>query len=240
MGGPLLARWHTDWDCGYETNWWYVIKDTPFDLSKLKSKRRYEINKGRRNFAVREINPSECSEALYKITAESYKTYPVAYRPSISHDAFVEEVAEWNFYKTYGAFSVENGEMCGYAILRRNGNYVDFRNLKSMPDMERLGVNAAIIYEMLTAHEDFLRSGGYVCDGSRNILHETKFQDYLEKYFEFRKAYCKLRILYRPWVKAVLETAYPFRAMLQKADGFPLIHKLNGLLKMEEIRRTFQ
>ena len=21
----LLVRWTTEWDCGYETNWWYVI-----------------------------------------------------------------------------------------------------------------------------------------------------------------------------------------------------------------------
>ncbi len=45
-GRPLLARWVTDFDCGYETNWWYVIKDTPFDIDALKAKRRYEITKG--------------------------------------------------------------------------------------------------------------------------------------------------------------------------------------------------
>ena len=42
-GVPLLARWTEDFDCGYETEWWYVIKDTPLDLSKLKKKRRYDI-----------------------------------------------------------------------------------------------------------------------------------------------------------------------------------------------------
>ena len=44
-GMPLLARWTTDFDCGSETNWWYVIKDTPFDINALKSKRRYEIKR---------------------------------------------------------------------------------------------------------------------------------------------------------------------------------------------------
>lgn len=41
MGGgtPLLARWTTDFDCGYETNWWYVIKDIPFNISELKAKK---------------------------------------------------------------------------------------------------------------------------------------------------------------------------------------------------------
>lgn len=51
-GVPLLARWTENFDCGYETNWWYVIKDTPFDVNTLRSKRRYEINKGIKNFEI--------------------------------------------------------------------------------------------------------------------------------------------------------------------------------------------
>lgn len=39
LKGALLARWITNWDCKEETNWWYVIKDEPFDISSLKSKR---------------------------------------------------------------------------------------------------------------------------------------------------------------------------------------------------------
>ena len=34
-GAPVLARWTSDWDCGYETEWWYVIKDEPFDITAL-------------------------------------------------------------------------------------------------------------------------------------------------------------------------------------------------------------
>lgn len=63
VGGiPFLARWTTDYDCGCETSWWYVIKDTPFNIATLKAKRRYEINKGKKNFEVRRINPSEYVE----------------------------------------------------------------------------------------------------------------------------------------------------------------------------------
>lgn len=66
-GGPLLARWTTDFDCGHETNWWYVIKDTPFDLSAIKANYRYKINKGCKAFDCRRINPIEHVEALYKV-----------------------------------------------------------------------------------------------------------------------------------------------------------------------------
>lgn len=49
-GNPYFARWTDNFDCGYETEWWYCIKDEPFDISKINSKKRYEINKGKKNF----------------------------------------------------------------------------------------------------------------------------------------------------------------------------------------------
>lgn len=42
-GNPYFARWTDNFDCGYETEWWYCIKDEPFDISKINSKKRYEI-----------------------------------------------------------------------------------------------------------------------------------------------------------------------------------------------------
>ena len=121
----LLARWTTEFDCGYETNWWYVVKDNPFDINALKSKRRYEINKGIKNFNVKEIEPM---------------------------------------------------------------NYADF-------------------------------------------------QDYLEKYFGFRKAYCKLHIVYNPKAKWIIMLMFPIRRFLMKLDGIGKVHQINSVLRMEEIVR---
>ena len=132
-GAPILARWTSDWDCGHETNFWYCIKDTPFDITALKSKRRYEINKGNKNFIVREINPAEYGEELYRVASSAYKTYPASYRPNIQHDTFIEETLKWDFYKTYGAFLNEDGVLYGYACLLKRDSYIDFRNLKASP-----------------------------------------------------------------------------------------------------------
>ena len=121
----LLERWTTEFDCGYETNWWYVVKDNPFDINALKSKRRYETNKGIKNFNVKEIEPM---------------------------------------------------------------NYADF-------------------------------------------------QDYLEKYFGFRKAYCKLHIVYNPKVKWLIMLMFPIRRFLMKLDGIGKVHQINSVLRMEEIVR---
>lgn len=83
QGRAMLARWTTDWDCGYETNCWYVIKDTPFDINELKSKRRYEINKGKKNFTVKRINPMIYQDELLKVTKSAYSSWPEKYRPTV-------------------------------------------------------------------------------------------------------------------------------------------------------------
>ena len=240
-GTPLLARWTTDFDCGFETNWWYVIKDTPFDLSALKAKRRYEINKGNKNFNVKEINPAEWAENIYDVAVAAYSAYPESYRPHISHDQFISDVISWDFYKVYGAYSAEDKSLCGYACLNRkdlDGNYINFTVMKAIPDKENLGLNAAMVNKILVDHEDFFNSGGYISDGSRSINHETAFQDYLEKYFGFRKAYCHLHIRYNPKIERLIRFLFPIRKVLFAFDGIGIVHSINSVMKMEEICRS--
>ena len=80
-----------------------------------------------------------------------------------------------------------------------------------------------------------LNNGSYICDGSRSIVHETAFQDYLEKYFGFRKAFCKLHVSYNPCVRWMVLLLFRFRPVLRKMDCIGLVHKLNGVLAMQEI-----
>ena len=237
-----MVRWTDDWDCKCETNWWYVIKDTPFNISALKSKRRYEINKGIKNFDVRIISPIDYVEELYRVTTRAYQTYPASYRPSIDHDKFVGEINQngWDCYITYGAFSTLDGDLCGYINLRCKNKYIDFCEMKAEPDREKLGINAAMVYQMLIDHELFLSQGGIICDGARSIQHETAFQDYLEKYFGFRKAYCRLHIKYKASLNMVLKVMFPFRKIILKLGSINAFKKLSALLRMEEIRRTFE
>ena len=236
-GYPLFARWTSNFNCGYETNWWYVIKDTPFDINALKAKRRYEINKGNKNFYVREINPSEWVENIYEVAVAAYATYPKSYRPNVSHEHFVSDIKAWNFYKVYGAFSINDGLLCGYACLKKQKTYIDFCMMKAVPSHENLGLNAAMVNHILVDHANFLNDGGYICDGARSINHETSFQDYLEKYFGFRKAFCRLHITYNPKYELVIKTLYPIRKILLAGDKIGLIHQINSVLHMEEIAR---
>ena len=237
-GTPLLARWTTDFDCNYETNWWYVIKDTPFDMARLKAKRRYEINKGKRFFEVREIDPQKYKESIFAIQKEAYAVYPIKYRPTIEKESFFSSMDYWNQSTVLGAFFRETNELVGYTRLSENEKKcIDFITLKTMPDYEKYSINAALVAGILQKYNDHLANGFYICDGARNINHETAFQDYLEKYFEFRKAYCKLHVQYAPKINLLVKMLFPMRNILLKFEEIKFIHFLNSVLKMEEINR---
>ena len=80
------------------------------------------------------------------------------------------------------------------------------------------------------------RDGSYLCDGARNVSHQTCFQDFLIKYFGFRRAYCKLNIKYRPIVGFAVKLLFPFRSILKDSHNSK-IRMVSSVLKMEAWKR---
>lgn len=233
---PILARWISDFDCGYETDWWLEIKDQPFDLFALKSKRRYNITFGNRNFDVKIINPCDYKEELYHVQMAAYAGYPAKYRPNIHKGSFFSQIDTWKDYTVFAAFTRETDELVGYACMKEiNDGFSSMETLKANPDFEKLCLNAAIIDKIMVYYEEFLKRGGIISQGERNINHETNFQEYLERLFGFRKAYCKLNVQYNPKIAWIIKVLYPLRNILRKFDDISILHKVNAILKMEEI-----
>ena len=240
-GKPLLARWTTDFDCGYETQWWYCIKDTPLDILALSSKKRYEITKGVKHFDVKQIEPSEYKEQLYEITVDAYSAWSKAYRPTVVRTDFLKKIDTWTApVVVLGAFSKCTGELCGYCFLKENSSFAEFNVMRTKPSCEKLGVNAAMVAGICDYYTERLSAGDgfYISDGARNIRHKTAFQDYLEKGFGFRKAYCRLHIFYRQPLGLLVDVLMPFRKLLFKIDRVGPVSKINGILRMEEICRS--
>lgn len=114
--------------------------------------------------------------------------------------------------------------------------YVELQVQRVNPEFEKFQINAALVHYLLEDHKEKLAQDSfYILDGARSINHETAFQDYLEKYFGFRKAYCKLHIAYNPKIKWLVKLLYPLRRLLLKLDSVGIIHKINAVMKMEEI-----
>lgn len=211
------------------------------DIAALKSKRRYEINKGKKNFEIRQINPIEYQNELFQITVAAYSSWNDKYRPSVEEDSFKQSLKNWGGnIVVLGAFSKTEKVLCGYAYITKNRNSADFNMLRVKPECESQAINAALVAGLCEYFADRLQEGTgfYICDGARNIYHETAFQDYLEKYFGFRKAYCHLNLLYRRPFGALVNILMPFRSILYKIDNFAIISKINAILRMEEIGRS--
>ena len=168
----------------------------------------------------------------------AFSSYPEKYRPTLDEKTFLNSLDKWNDYIVLGAFSRENNELCGYAQLSyESDRFIGFNALKTKPNHEKNAVNTGLVEGVLSYFDDFLKNGGYICDGARSINHETAFQDYLEKYFEFKKAYCNLHIAYNPKIKWVIKLLYPFRKLLRMFDRFGFVHKINAILMMEQLVR---
>lgn len=151
----------------------------------------------------------------------------------------MDNIKKWSRYEVYGAFNKEN-ILCGYILLLYNNQCINLVSLKSNPKYEKLQINAGIIATVLEDINGKLSKGFYICDGERNILHETNFQNYLEKYFGFRKVYCKLNIYYRPIISLIVYILYPFRILIKEFDNIPIFNKINAILYMEKIRKSFK
>lgn len=106
--------------------------------------------------------------------------------------------------------------------------------MRACPESEKKGINAAMVAAIVEDYNDRLGKNFYINDGARSISHETNFQDYLEKCFGFRKAYCKLHIAYNPRIKWAVKVLLPFRKILCKFDEIGFIHQIDSVLKMEE------
>lgn len=236
-GMVFFARWTSDYDSSDSQNWWYVVKDEKFDINSLKSKRRYEVNKGKNSFNVRKINPENYREGLIDIHIKAYEQYPIQYRPVVDKDKLAKQIEGWNGNTViFGAFPIETDNLCGFAMIIENETYANFAMLKVLPSCEKKGINAALVSGVLEYYNDRLGNGGgyYICDGERSLFHETHFQDYLEKYFCFRKAYSKLHIKFRFPISIGIKILSPFKSMISKSS-LSIMKKLSVLLTYKEL-----
>lgn len=239
-----FARYTTDWDCGYRTEWWYCIKDTPINPDTLTAKTRYRIKKGLKNIEVRLLSKTEMlswHEQIKKCFLESFEDYPVKYRPrNPNAESFVRWLIKDESLDVWIGVSAETNELCGFATCKRHDDYIYMVNVKVPTRCLKTEINAALGYRIV---EYYLNNGEYkyICDGERNIRHETQYQDFLVRVLGFRYAYCKLRVIYSLKMKWIIQLLFPIRKLLWKcSDLHPIVYNVACVLKQEEIARAFR
>lgn len=218
-----------------ETPWWNIIRDTPFDIGEVKAKRRYEIKKGIENFQCEICDAKANEEELFKVYMASSSGFPNDLKKQFNRKNFEESINKVNNKIVFVAKKM--GTIYGYAVFGKRGKYISFNSLRVDPEEEHNNINFAIIYYALTYFADDLASGCYIDDGVRATYHSSShFQDYLQKYFGFHKAYSILHIHYRWFVKPIIMIIFPFRRFLSNSQNGS-VKLVYSLLKQEEISR---
>lgn len=239
-----VIRFTSNLDACNSEEWYYCIKDDAFSPSSLKSKRRNVLNKATLNFDVREIVPNRYIREFHEIINDANQGYSVKkdFESLESITQRCNTLSAMTDSKYLGAFSKENGKLVGYLWLSFNGKCIHMVEQHCIRAYEHLECNAALCSKMCEIYTDhYLPAGYYLCDGERNISHQTAFQDYLIKYFGFRRAYCLLHCLYRKPIGFFIKLASPFYAVLSPlvkklAPGFGA--SLDAVMTMEKIRRS--
>lgn len=232
-----LIRWISDWDMQVKTNYWYVIKDSFEDISTLKKKHRYQINKGLNNCDVKLIEPLFLFEHGYPIYSKAYQSYKKKDSSVVSvptMEEFLQTYKEASKVSQFwGVFEKRTNKFIGFAENVIRGNTVIYGSMKFDPNYLKLYSSYALIYKMNQYYLQKMKFD-YVSDGPRSFIHETNIQDLLVTKFNFRKAYCKLNVAYSPLLKVAVFLLYPLRGVLNKIDQ-RYFRQLSMILKMHEI-----
>ena len=232
----FFARWTTDFDCKKETEFWYVICDEKLEISDYSKNTRNQIRRGLRNCEVKLIN----KEIVLKEGFESYNAAFLKYNTHLSAKSekeFHQEIKvlgiDWEFWGIYN-----NGNMIGYCQNKISDSTCDYSTIKFHPDYLNLYPSYALFYTM---NHYYLNIKGfkYVNDGARSISHETNVQSFLIQKFKFRKAYCKLNIIYSQKIKLLLSIIYPLKFLFALLKFGPFV-KINILINQEKIRRSYE
>ncbi len=235
---PLLVRYTTDWDCGYDTGWWYLIREAPFDIDTLSKNSRKHIKEAFRKVRVEKIDPKKYIEALYECYYQAFLRYKQADNED-SYESFRNRCEKSDFWGMvfWAGFAQDSGKLVGYMMLEPHENWVEIYTSKFHPDYLKLRVSDALYAFVLDYYLNHQKKK-YVSSGSCSINHVSNTQEYKEQHFGYRKCFCLLHVLYKPFYKWIFKLLFLLRGFVSiLGRRFTLIHRIAAVLKMEEIVR---
>ncbi len=233
--GAYFLRYVSMWDRAEGSKFWYVIKDYFGGMDELSSNTRSKVRRGLKNCLVKIVDKSYISLSgyeVYKKATQNYKNFMV-----IGKNKFEEHILSSN-NEFWAVFEKGTGKLIAYSQNIKEDNSINYSTIKFDPDYLKLYPSYALFYTM---NRYYLNEKGvlYVNDGSRSLSHATNIQDFLIQKFKFRKAYCKLHIIYRRDIFLILKLLYPVRSIFILFNN-KIFQKISVLLKHEEIRKSYE
>ncbi len=232
--GGFFIRNIYDFDIDEQTSFWYVIKDSFSGFDELKSKVRTMIRKAQKIYDYK-IVPLEYifdnGLQIFNLALSSYNTKAGLLTKEQMKDKIIKETSNGET-ECWCVFEKESGKIVALAVNTRYADCCEYNMLKADPYYLHNNTYPyyGLIYEMNRYYLDELGLQ-YVNDGSRTITEHSNIQSFLIKTFNFRRAYCRLQIYYRWWLKIIINILYPFRNVIP-------IMSVRAILNLESMRKS--
>ncbi|CAH6793868.1 conserved hypothetical protein [Vibrio chagasii] len=228
-----LIRWESEFDTFNEGSWWHVIKSDVENLEDYSKKVRYEIRRAAKKYTVLKVCRSTIIEHGFLVYKSSYERYDT-HEPMYSEGLFKKQVCllpeNTEFFGVY-----DNDTLVGFSE-----NFVDngtcfYVSMWVTPDSMKCSASYLLFHEMNKYYLNELKFH-YVSDGARSLSHNTNIHKFLISKFKFRKAFCKLNVIYDWKVGLMLKITRPFERFILNS-GSNLLHPLKVLIKLDLIKR---
>jgi hypothetical protein len=232
--GGLLLRNTYDFDCKNETSFWFVIKDSFGSFDELSSKVRNQVRKSLNVYDVKRISLNDLESVGYRIFSTAQQSYRVkcSVFTEDQYKDLIKSYSKDSAKEFWCVFRKDSGEAIALAVNTVKDNCCEYNTLKALPSAlhDSTYPYYGLIYEM---NRYYLQERGlmYVNDGSRSLTEHSNIQQFLEAKFNFRKAYCRLQVVYQWWLGIMVRCLYPFR-------NFISILSVKSILRLEEYRRS--
>lgn len=192
--GAAIARWTQGWDLPTPTEFWFVIKDKPLPLAAMSKSKRYKVNRAARELTISLETDSVSDEELYSVFVSAHQRYGV--RPSaFSQFAQSRHAVLENASKEIWVARTQAGQAAAYQYVQRFDDVAFYSATKFDPAFLHLHVSM-LLFHSLDEHYLVSEAMKYVLDGARNLIHETRIQDFLIANLGWRRAYTDLHIAY--------------------------------------------
>ena len=136
-------------------------------------------------------------------------------------------------YEFWGVY--QENSLVAYAEIRQMKDVINTSVLKFHPSFLTDYTSYALFYKLIEYYLGKCEKR-YITNGARSISHDSNIQYFLIEKFNFRKAYCKLNVCYRPILRHFIQLIYPFKKLTGKLTIWPF-ESLHALLTQEYIKR---
>jgi hypothetical protein len=230
--GGWMVRNTYDFDQVEKSDFWYVIKDCFGGMEELSSNVRRKVRKALQHYEYKPALEQEVRDnyPIIKATFDNYKIKDRDMNESV-FNSYLDECCK-NKFDYWGIFNIESNKLIGFCTVHVWDNSCEYGMTAIWPEFLRNGTYPYYgLYYTLNEYYLDNRRFKYVTDSARSVTEHSNIQPFLEQNFNFRKAYCKLRMTYKWWFGIIVKMMYPFRSIVPSRN-------VRAVLKMHEFRTT--